>query len=117
MLQLDDVAARHGAVRSLVFAWRRQARDGLLTADVPGEAISPFVPVRLRDGPGQPLDRPISARSPSSPAPSRTVGVWLAAATIDMRRDFDGLARQVQQALGTARSASSCSCSAASGAI
>ncbi len=41
--QISAVAARHGIYRSLVFQWRRQARDGLLLADpVPG-----FVPVRL----------------------------------------------------------------------
>ena len=72
---VGDVAARHGAYRSLVFTWRRQVRDGLLTADVSGEAISPFVPVRLLDGPSKPMERPVLAPSPPSPAPSRTVEV------------------------------------------
>ena len=41
--QISAVAAHHGIYRSLVFQWRRQARDGLLVAEpVPG-----FVPVRL----------------------------------------------------------------------
>lgn len=33
-------------------------------------------------------------------APPSGTRVWLAAGTTDMRRGFDGLARQVQQALG-----------------
>jgi transposase len=38
-----EVAARHGVYRSLVFQWRRQARDGLLVAEPTAE----FVPVRV----------------------------------------------------------------------
>ena len=38
-----EMAARHGIYRSLVFQWRRQARDGLLVAEPTPE----FVPVRV----------------------------------------------------------------------
>ena len=34
------------------------------------------------------------------PGPPPGVRVWLAAGATDMRRGFDGLARQVQEALG-----------------
>ena len=42
-VQVSEVAARHGVYRSLVFQWRRQAQDGLLTAGPTPE----FVPVRV----------------------------------------------------------------------
>ena len=42
-VQVAEVAARHGLYRSLVFQWRRQARDGLLVAEPTPE----FVPVRV----------------------------------------------------------------------
>ena len=52
--QISAVAARHGIYRSLVFQWRRQARDGLLVAEpVPG-----FVPVRLDPSPPDPSEPP-----------------------------------------------------------
>jgi transposase len=44
-VQVAEVAARHGIYRSLVFQWRRQARDGLLVAEPTPE----FVPVRVAD--------------------------------------------------------------------
>jgi transposase len=44
-VQVAEVAARHGVYRSLVFQWRRQARDGLLVAEPTPE----FVPVRVGD--------------------------------------------------------------------
>ncbi|WP_043366631.1 IS66-like element accessory protein TnpA [Belnapia sp. F-4-1] len=42
-VQVAEVAARNGIYRSLVFQWRRQARDGLLVAEPTPE----FVPVRV----------------------------------------------------------------------
>jgi transposase len=44
-VQVAEVAARHGIYRSLVFQWRRQARDGLLVAKPTPE----FMPVRVAD--------------------------------------------------------------------
>ena len=98
---VGDVAARHGAYRSLVFTWRRQARDGLLTADSPGD-ISPFVPVRLLDGPSQPVERPIPAPSPLSPAPSRTVEISLPGGSV-VRVDQHVDARALRRILGAVR--------------
>ncbi len=41
--RVGDVAARHGVCASLVFTWRRQVRQGELTA----AEVPTFVPVRM----------------------------------------------------------------------
>ena len=41
--RVGDVAARHGVCASLVFTWRRQVRQGVLTA----AEVPMFVPVRM----------------------------------------------------------------------
>ncbi|RAI54699.1 IS66-like element accessory protein TnpA [Roseicella frigidaeris] len=66
--QVSAVAARHGIYRSLVFQWRRQAREGLLVA----EPMPSFVPVRL-EPPAPPLPREASPEAASAPtaAPAR----------------------------------------------
>ena len=97
---VGDVAARHGAYRSLVFTWRRQVRDGLLTAEPAGEAVSPFVPVRLLDGPSQSMDRPIAA--PSPPSPSRMVEISLPGGSV-VRVDQHVDARALRRILGALR--------------
>jgi transposase len=59
-----EVAARHGVYRSLVFQWRRQARDGLLVAEPTPE----FVPVRVaadRHGEAIPEPEPVPPPPPS----------------------------------------------------
>ncbi len=101
---VGDVAARHGAYRSLVFTWRRQVRDGLLTAEVPpGGAISPFMPVRLLDGPSHPTQRAQSAPPPpSSPTPSRTVEISLPGGSV-IRVDQHVDARALRRILGALR--------------
>ena len=60
-VQVSEVAARHGVYRSLMFQWRRQARDGLLVAEPTPE----FVPVRVAD-----VDRRAGVRPDPEPAPS-----------------------------------------------
>jgi transposase len=44
--RISAVAARHGLCESLVFTWRRQAREGLLRAP----EVPVFVPVRMLEG-------------------------------------------------------------------
>ncbi|WP_052389794.1 IS66-like element accessory protein TnpA [Belnapia moabensis] len=63
-VQVAEVAARHGIYRSLVFQWRRQARDGLLVAEPTPE----FVPVRVTvaDRQDEVLPDPEPAPPPSS---------------------------------------------------
>ncbi len=58
------VAACHGVCESLVFTWRRQVRDGVLSA--PEEP--PFLPVHVRE-----LREPLAPEPSmvSTPAPSR----------------------------------------------
>lgn len=63
-VQVAEVAARHGIYRSLVFQWRRQARDGLLVAEPTPE----FVPVRVADVDRR--DEPLPEPEPTPP-PSR----------------------------------------------
>ena len=63
-VQVAEVAARHGVYRSLVFQWRRQARDGLLVAEPTPE----FVPVRVADVDRR--DEPLPEPEPTPP-PSR----------------------------------------------
>lgn len=50
-VRIADVAARHGVYPSLLFSWRRQVRDGVLSAPLPAT----FVPVNMvsagADGP------------------------------------------------------------------
>ena len=61
--RISAVAARHGLCESLVFTWRRQAREGLLRAP----EVPVFVPVRLFEGAGA-----AAALSPAEPSPVRT---------------------------------------------
>ena len=41
--RITDVAARHGVYPSLLFSWRRQVREGILSAPLPAT----FVPVTM----------------------------------------------------------------------
>ena len=70
-VQVAEVAARHGVYRSLVFQWRRQARDGLLMA----ERTPEFVPVRVaadRHGEAIPEPEPVP---PPPPSPRVTAAI------------------------------------------
>jgi transposase len=64
--RVAEVAARHGVYRSLVFQWRRQAREALLVAEPTPE----FVPVRLADAAASTV-RPEAASPEATPAPQR----------------------------------------------
>ena len=90
--QVTAVAARHGIYRSLVFQWRRQARDGLLVAEpVPG-----FVPVRLETP-----ETPAQAEAlPSVPAaPARRASPPRAPALIEIELP-DGVRLRVGEEVG-----------------
>jgi transposase len=50
-----DVAARHSVCQSLVFTWRRQARDGVLVEP----EMPAFMPVQMLEAPG-----PVTTISP-----------------------------------------------------
>ena len=57
-VRVCHVAARHGLCESLLFAWRRQVREGLLVE--PGLPV--FMPVQMLGTP--------AAAAPSQPSPS-----------------------------------------------
>jgi transposase-like protein len=71
-VQVSEVAARYGFHRSLVFQWRRQARDGLLVAEPTPE----FVPVRVAvaDRRDEMLPEP-EPTPPSSPSCRKTAAI------------------------------------------
>ena len=70
-VQVAEVAARHGVYRSLVFQWRRQARDGLLVAEPTPE----FVPVRVAaDHHGEAILEPEPV-PPPPPSPRVTTAI------------------------------------------
>ncbi len=58
------VADRHGMSRSLLFEWRRQARDGTMPGVVRADAAATLVPVRVVE------ETPVP-RAATSVAPSR----------------------------------------------
>ena len=62
--RIGDVAARHGVCESLVFTWRRQAREGVLVAP----EMPVFMPVKMFETPPAAA---ATARSDSSPPPAR----------------------------------------------
>lgn len=70
-----SVADRHGMSRSLLFAWRRQVRDGTMPGVVRAEAAAALVPVRVvADASAKEAPRrPASSRGPAErPARSGT---------------------------------------------
>ena len=62
------VAARHGVCESLLYTWRRQARDGELAFP----ELPDFVPVKMLDVP--PASPAALPRRVSDPTPSRRSG-------------------------------------------
>ena len=58
---VTEVARRHGVAPSVVFTWRRLAREGLL-----GDAGPTLVPVEIT---------PVPAQAPSVTSPSRRTGL------------------------------------------
>jgi transposase len=63
--RISAVAARHGVCESLVFTWRRQAREGVLV--VPEMPV--FMPVKMFETPLPATTT--TARPDSSPPPAR----------------------------------------------
>lgn len=70
------VAARHGVCESLLFTWRRQVRDGVLTAP----EMPVFMPVQVlgtalgTPGLSRPEPPPAATPAASPPAPARPQG-------------------------------------------
>ena len=86
------VARRHGLAQSLLFAWRRQARQGRLG----GEAVPALVPVEITATPA-----PVSTcapQPPSSPPAQRArsgiIEIELGGCRVRVDRDVDAEALQ-----------------------
>lgn len=62
--RVRDVAARHDLCESVVFAWRRQARKGILVA----RGTPAFLPVRMREAPPPAVMGVSSSMGASAPA-------------------------------------------------
>lgn len=62
--RVRDVAARHDLCESVVFAWRRQAREGILVA----RAAPAFLPVRMREATSPAVMGASSSMEASAPA-------------------------------------------------
>lgn len=124
-----------------MFTWR-QVREGTLAAERAPEFVlvraisaSPVrhqqepepppargvgqIEIELADGSQVRVDAGPDVAAPGNCGVARMIApplgarVWLAARATDMRRGFDGLARQVQHVLGQIRSEAICSCSVA----
>jgi len=67
---VSDVARRHGVAQSLLFAWRRQAREGRLGGP---EAAPLLVPVRI--GATDAASPPVNPGPPPAARPRRAVGL------------------------------------------
>lgn len=65
--QVRVVAARHGVCESLVFTWRRQVRDGVLTAP----EMPMFMPMQMLEAPISTVGL-VNSERPSAPAPAAT---------------------------------------------
>jgi transposase len=63
--RINAVAARHGLSESLIYAWRRQVREGVLTAP----EMPVFVPVRMFETP-RPSTPPPSGAGPVAARPA-----------------------------------------------
>ncbi len=87
------VARRHGVAQSLLFSWRRQARQGQLG----GEAVPALVPVEIAAAPA-PVTTCAPQPAPFSAAALRTragiIEIELGGCRVRVDRDVDGEALQ-----------------------
>jgi transposase len=86
------VARRHGLAQSLLFTWRRQARQGRLG----GEAVPALVPVEIGSAP---VPKSPCARQPPSSLPAQRAGagiieIELGGCRVRVDRDVDTEALQ-----------------------
>jgi transposase len=81
------VARRHGVAHSLLFTWRRQARQGRLG----GEAVPALVPVEITSTPA--LTPTCALQAPSLPPAQRTgtgiIEIELGGCRVRVDRDVD----------------------------
>jgi transposase len=93
--QISAVAARYGVYRSLLFQWRRQARDGLLVA----EPTSCFVPVHFKASePSSPVE--VAPEAPMTTLSRRASPPPRSPAAIEIELP-DGVRLRVGEDIGT----------------
>jgi transposase len=88
---VSGVARRHGMAASLLFTWRRQAREGRLG----GETVAALVPVEIASTPA--AASLCTSQPASSPGPRGGAGIIeieLGGCRVRVDRDVDGAALQ-----------------------
>ena len=83
------VARRHGLAQSLLFSWRRQARQGRLG----GETVPALVPVEVTPTPS-PACGPLPRSSPAQRARAGIIEIELSGCRVRVDRDVDAEALQ-----------------------
>jgi transposase len=84
------VARRHGLAASLLFSWRRQARQGCLG----GETVPALVPVEITSTPACGPQLPVSSPLPAQRARAGIIGIELSGCCVRVDRDVDAEALQ-----------------------
>jgi transposase len=83
------VARQHGLAQSLLFSWRRQARQGRLG----GETVPALVPVEVTPTPS-PACGPLPVSSPAQRARAGIIEIELSGCRVRVDRDVDAEALQ-----------------------
>jgi len=92
---VSEVARRHGLAPSVVFTWRRLAREGCLG----GRAMASFVPVEITPGPVEAISAAPSALREPLPHRSGLIEIVLTGGRcirVDHDVDADALRRVLQ---------------------
>jgi transposase len=82
-VRITDVAARHGVYPSLLFSWRRQVREGVLSAPLPAtfvpvSMVTPGADARAVDAmPTEPRAANGEATAAAAPRASATIAISL----------------------------------------
>jgi transposase len=87
---VSGVARRHGVAASLLFTWRRQARNGRLG----GEAVAALVPVEIASTPATASMCPRQPASAGRGAGAGIIEIELGGYRVRVDRDVDGAALQ-----------------------
>jgi transposase len=93
---VSEVSRRHGVAQSVLFAWRRQAREGLLAASVPTPDL---LPVRIQREEARTSSLP---EAPAQLPPPGVIEIDLGG-RVCVRVGYDVDAEALRRVLGTLR--------------